>query len=184
MEEELKKIILGGIKGDDICGLRRVCYGEEASKPDKLMELTMIEKSIRDGAIEAMKNKDEVKKNILRVVIGEVDRLPGSGRTERDWISVIKKLVNSLNSTIESAGSTRPELVTSMKREKEILEGFLPKPMTVEDIRRFIIEKEIVINSSIGEGRAMGSVIKALKTTDYDFNPSDVKEVVLEMIGI
>jgi uncharacterized protein YqeY len=141
----------------------------------------MIEKEIRAKIIQAMRDKDEVSKNILRLVIGEMERSNKDQSIDDEWISIIRKIIKNLNSSIEAAQSTRIDLVVGLKLEKEILEQFLPNTMTKEAIRLFIEQKGI-INPSLGENKCMGLVVKALKASEMEFNNIDVKEVISEMI--
>ena len=99
-----------------------------------------------------------------------------------DWTNAIRKIIKNLNVSIAAAGSTRAELVKTMKKEKEILEQFLPKPMSKQDIFSFIEKEKIVINCSLSESKCIGTVIKALRESGVEFNGADVKELVSDII--
>lgn len=67
----------------------------------------MIEKQIRTKILEATKARDQVTKDILKLVIGEVERLSCLEKTDDVWIKVIKKMIGGIDSTIEAAENVK-----------------------------------------------------------------------------
>jgi uncharacterized protein YqeY len=99
-------------------------------------------KKIKDDLKIAIKNKD-VKKELLRVLIGEINTVQGRSTTEltdSDIIKIIKKMVNNAK-------------LIMANHEVKILEEYLPKMMSNDEIDKAIADhfcKWIFINGRYG----------------------------------
>lgn len=118
---------------------------------------------IKSERIKAWKLKNVPKKDILTMVLSELDSLLGEP-TESEIISVMKKLIKSakLVNTVES------------NLEIEILNEYLPKLMTEDEI---ILKIEMIkaANPDVVGGRLMGLCMKELKGVA---DPLIVKEIL------
>jgi len=93
-----------------------------------------IHEQIKKDLMLAMKEKDEQKKNTLRVLMGEFARSDKKELSDDEVIGVIKKLVKSERETLGLSGGKGDN------RYIEILEAYLPSMATEADIRAFIAE--------------------------------------------
>jgi len=93
-----------------------------------------IHEQIKKDLMQAMKEKDEEKKNTLRVLMGEFARSDKKELSDDEVVGVIKKLVKSERETLGLSGGTGDN------RYIEILEAYLPSMATEADIRVFIAE--------------------------------------------
>jgi len=93
-----------------------------------------LHEQIKKDLMLAMKEKDEGKKNTLRVLMGEFARSDKKELSDDEVINVIKKLVKSERETLRLSGAQNDN------RYIEILEAYLPKMATDADIRAFIAE--------------------------------------------
>ncbi len=93
-----------------------------------------IQEKIKKDLTRAMKEKDEEKKNALRVIMGEFGRGEKKEISDNDAVKIIKKLVKSERETLESSGQQGDN------RYIEILESYLPKMASEEEIIRWIME--------------------------------------------
>jgi hypothetical protein len=91
-----------------------------------------IQEQIKKDLMIAMKEKDEEKKSALRIIMGEFGRGEKKELTDDDAVKVLKKLVKSERETLEQSGKQGDN------RYIEILESYLPKMATDEDIRAWI----------------------------------------------
>ena len=118
---------------------------------------------------EAMKSGDEIRVSTLRMVIsgcGNAKIAKGSELTDEEVIDVIAKGAKQRRESIESfEGAGRQDLADKEKKELEILQEFLPKPMTEAEITE-LVDKVILETdaSSPGDiGKVMGRISPLIK---------------------
>ncbi len=113
---------------------------------------------------EAMKAKDAAKVSTLRLLLSEIKNREIDKRgelTDDEVIAVIQKAVKQRKESIEQYEKAgRSELVEKEKKELEILEAYLPQPLTEEELDALIDEtiKEVGATSI----KDMGKVMKAI----------------------
>lgn len=93
-----------------------------------------IQEQIKKDLMQAMKAKDEEKKNALRIIMGEFSRGEKKEVADDDAVKLIKKLVKSERETLEQSGRTETG------RYIEILESYLPKMAAEEEIIQWITD--------------------------------------------
>lgn len=145
----------------------------------------MLKDEIKIQMIQAMKDKDVIRKEILRVVLGEFQTIESreSQITEERCQKVIRKIIENNKEVILIV---KPEDVEKLEKENEILESFLPKLLTKEEILGHLTFSS---DSSIGKavmeepnvGKAIGLAMKYFKDNNIPVNGKDVAEVVKEM---
>jgi uncharacterized protein len=95
----------------------------------------MLIQEIRRLRTEAMKNRDSVKKEVLNVVLGEVETIAarnGREATDEDCTQVVRKLVKSNEET--RAAATDESQRETLVRENEVLNALLPKTLDVQEV--------------------------------------------------
>lgn len=114
--------------------------------------------------MEARKEKNTLKANLLSTVIGEAQTIgKNAGNREpnqEEVLGVIKKFMKSIDESIavlEKAGRDSAK----EKEEKGILEKYLPKQMTEEKLKKAI--DEIVAGLADKSPKMMGAVMAQLK---------------------
>jgi len=122
---------------------------------------------------EAMFAKNEWKKNILRVVLGEVERNQQGNRpvTDEQVVKIIRKIVQS---NVETLNNTpEGERKQMLETENAILNELLPKQLTQDEIRAKLQTQ------SLPPGKAaMGVAMKFFKEQGEFVDGNDVKAVV------
>jgi len=118
--------------------------------------MTLKEKIVGDMKL-AMKEKNEIKRDTLRVIIGELERLEQSetGRiilSDSDIIKVIKKSCNNIIELLK----VRPDDLNSLN-ELKILEFYLPKQMNADEINESV--KLIISDLGTTSIKDMGKII-------------------------
>ena len=119
-----------------------------------------LENSLKD----AMRSGDDLRKRTIRMVISairlaEVDK--GKPLEEAEIMAVLQKEVKSRNESIADAQRAgRPDLIAAAQDEIGVLETFLPKPFTAQEL-------EDLARQAIDEAQAhapgdMGKVMKLL----------------------
>lgn len=96
---------------------------------------------IKQDQLNARKEKLVIKSSILTTLIGEAEMVGKNDgnrqSTDEEVVKVIKKFIKNIDDTLNvvSEGS-----VTSLIAERVILESYLPKQLTAEDIVRILSE--------------------------------------------
>ncbi len=119
-----------------------------------------IENDLKD----AMRSGDDVKKRTLRMVLSNI-KLAEVEKQESleggDLLAIIQKEVKSRQETIDEAQEAgRDSLVSSTQAEIEVLEAYLPEPLSKEELEELVSE---TISETGAEGpQDMGNVMKAI----------------------
>lgn len=143
---------------------------------------------IRVQLVTSMRAKDEIKKNILRIILGDLSTSEvrsGKPSTDDDVRRVIKRLIEGNLETLKFCAD-RPENFSKLTTENSILSSFLPKTLSKEDIKGHINFSSTMIMSEVkgakSDGQATGVLIKWLKQNNYGyFDGIVVAEVVKEL---
>jgi len=141
--------------------------------------------TIRDRLKASMRSGDEIEKNVLRVVLGEVSTLENSTQqgnrpvTDEQISKVLRKIILSNNETLGFGPSE--DRKNMLLKENEILEGLAPKLLTTDEILQKLTDVEADIKSAKNEGQAVGVAMKFLKQTKESVDGNDVKSVVISM---
>ena len=121
----------------------------------------MLEK-FKKELIEAMKNKDKVKLNTLRSVKGamQLERI-NNKKEENDelLVEVVNKQIKLRNDSVEEFKKAgREDLVKSYMEEIEILNEYMPKQLTEEEINNII--EESIKESNATTIKDLGNVMR------------------------
>jgi uncharacterized protein YqeY len=150
----------------------------------------MLHLDIKEKIKDAMRAKDELRKEVLRgILTAFVNELVATRHTPQETlpdeaaILVLKRLVKQRKDSAEqfTAGG-RPELAEKETKELAIIEEFLPKLMSRDEIRVIAIakQKELGVVDKSGMGKFIGAVVKECKGAA---DGTDVKAVVEELLA-
>lgn len=118
------------------------------------------------------KNPNVVSRDIFKLVYSEAQR--ANKFDDQYLISVIKKLIESNNETLSYGENEK------LISENEELKQVLPKSLSRSEIMAELLTiKEKVVAAN--EGQSIGISVKHLKSTGFDFNNNEVREVVNEI---
>ena len=125
----------------------------------------MITKAELETALkDAMRSGDEKRKSTIRMVLSaaklvEIDK--GSPVDENALSLVIQKEIKARREAIaEAQKANRPNLVEASQTEMEILEGFLPKGLSTEELES--LARQLIAEVGATSLREMGQVMKLL----------------------
>ncbi len=119
-----------------------------------------LESSLKD----AMRSGDEVRKNTIRMVLSavrlaEVEK--GAALDENGLVAVLQKEVKSRRESISDAQrANRSDLIAASEAEIAVLETFLPKSMSQEELDS--LAHQAVAEVGATSLREMGQVMKVL----------------------
>ena len=130
--------------------------------------MTIMEK-LNEQIKEAMKNKDELTKNTLRAVKSDVTseaRERHCEVTDELTLEILRKTATKIGKDLEEfekVNATGTELYEKTKKELALLEEYLPKLMSEDEIRAKAIEIISSLPADAKFGIKMNAVMKELK---------------------
>ena len=143
----------------------------------------MIKEQINADYMTAFKAKNTVAKNLLSVVKGEIQTIEKNtgveNMSDEDVLKILQKSAKSLRETILSLEKTQTGMyfsndLVSAKEELSIIESYLPKQMSKEEITEKVTE---LVNSGVTQ---MGAIMKEFSTLPVD--KKMVSEIVKELV--
>lgn len=129
---------------------------------------------------EAMKSRDEVAKDILRLALGEIQTIESRAGSisEEDAQKAVRKIVTSNEETM--AVSDEPT-AAKLKQENEILLALLPQMWGVEEIAIYLNDNDEAreaVQAAGNDGQATGVAMRFLKQAGAPVNGKDVGAAV------
>lgn len=136
---------------------------------------------------DALKNKDEIRKNTISLARAAVKQYEVDKREELDDQGVTEILTKQVKmrkdalEDFEKAGRT--DLLESYKKEIEVLSEYLPEQLAPEEIRKIVEETAAEMGITEGKqnmGKMMGAVMPKVKGVA---DGKDVRKVIEEFLG-
>ncbi len=130
----------------------------------------MIKDKIKSDQLQALKNKDSARVNILRYILSKIQNQEINVQkelTEEEEIDVLQKIKKELRESLEAAEKTgRKDLIAQAKNELEIVSTYLPEELTEEELKAEV-KKLIAQNQDLYDKNPkalIGICIKTLKS--------------------
>lgn len=139
----------------------------------------MLIDDIKKRIMQAMKEKRDVEKEILKVALGEIQT--AGARASRDLsddesAQIVRKLVKSNEETL--AATTDAAKKSQLEQENVILASLLPKGLTVDEILAKLEPARDAIRAAGNDGQATGVAVKHLKGLGLTVPGADVAQAV------
>ncbi len=138
----------------------------------------MIIDQVRQRMTQAMRDKDAPTRDILKVILGELqahESRSGSLSDEQGQ-GIIRKLMKSNEETL---GLTKdPAAADKLRRENETLAALLPRTMSVEEIVAALGPVADAVKGAGNDGQATGVAMKHLKSQGATAQGNDVAQAV------
>ena len=116
---------------------------------------------LNEALKEAMKNKDNQRRDVIRMVLSGIKQVEVDTRKElsaEDVVAVLQKEIKTRReSREESRKAGRLEQVSDQQKELDILEAFLPKQLSREEIA--VLAKEAIAQAGATTAKEMGKVM-------------------------
>jgi uncharacterized protein YqeY len=122
-------------------------------------------------------------KELLKVVLGEVQRKDSSGlMSHEQGNAIIKKMVKGNEETIALLKPDDPRR-SGIEEENTILSSFLPSYLTAEQIREKLAQNgiDVPVMEAKSDGQAVGVAMGFLKKAGLSVEGDTVKKLVGEM---
>ena len=115
---------------------------------------------------QAMKEKDVIRKNTIQLVRAGVLQIEKDKQIELDDEGVLdvisKELKKRRDSMPDFERSGRADLIENLKKEIEVLLGYLPKQLTEDEIKKIV--EDAVKESGAATMKDMGKVMAVITT--------------------
>lgn len=143
----------------------------------------MLIDEIRSRVTAAMKARNTIEKEILRVALGEIQTEEARGAKLDDAAveRILRKLVKSNQET--AAASSDPETKSTLAEENRVLESLLPQMLGEEEIIAALAEVADAIVAAKADGPATGVAMKLLKSKGLAVDGRTVGAAVAKMRG-
>ncbi len=139
----------------------------------------MLLDEIKRQMMAAMKAHDTVRKEILRVALGELSMAAeraGGTLADEPVQGILRKLVKSNQDTLALTGD--PAQQETLRKEIAGLEELLPKTLDADGIVALLEPVRDAIRAAANDGQATGVAMKHLKTTGAAVQGKDVGDAV------
>lgn len=138
-----------------------------------------LKETIRKQIVETTKLRMEAQKNVLKVVLSEIDLQEsrnGKQFTDEDCCRVIRKTLQG----VEEMLTYKPN-DPKFEAEKATLKGLLPKELDFADLKSALSSKVDEIKAAKSEGQGTGIAMKFFKERSIIVDGNTVKKVVAEI---
>lgn len=129
----------------------------------------MLLDNLKEHIARAVKAKDEVARDVLRLVLGEAQTAEArSGRPlgDDEVAAIVRKIVKSNEETLAAAAAAGDEArAATLRHEIALLGALLPKGLSVEEIVLALAPQADAIRAAKNDGQATGIAMKQLKAS-------------------
>ncbi len=150
----------------------------------------MLREDLQNALKEAMKEKNMLEVNAVRMIIAGLKEKDvearGKGKKQAedaDLLSMMQTMIKQRNESIKLYNDgNRPELAAKEQAEIAIIERFLPKQLSAEEITSVI--KNIITQTGAQSMKDMGKVMGALRgqyAGQMDFGKAS--EIIKQLLG-
>jgi len=147
----------------------------------------MLKEKLMEDLKEAMRNKSEIKKNtvqMVRAAILQIEKDKGIQVEDDKILEIIAKEVKSKKDALKDfEKAARQDLIDQTNQEIEVLQQYLPKQLSREEIK---VELEKII-TEIGAAtmKDMGAIMKEAKAKmGASADGKTINEVAKEIMGL
>ena len=129
----------------------------------------MAENSLRDQLLMdikvAMKSKQDLKLQALRLVHAELKNQEIEQKkpvTDMQMVSILKKQIKQYEeSLVQYEKANRPEGAKEQKEKMQIIQSYLPKPLSEEELKSVV--NKVISQLQVSSAKQMGMVIKEVQ---------------------
>ena len=121
-------------------------------------------KQLRKDNMQAMKEHDTVKKAVLGMVISGIalgEKEKGVELSKADELTYVQRELKQTRDALEQTPSDRADLIEETKKKIEILESYLPKQLTEEEITE-VIQKILTDKGLEATKKSQGPIMKEI----------------------
>ena len=147
----------------------------------------MLKQKLMEDLKESMKNKDEVRKNTVQMVrasILQIEKDNGIQVEDDKILEIIAKEVKTKKDALKDfEKANREDLINQTNREMEILQEYLPKQLTREEIKAEV--EKIISEIGATTMKDMGAIMKEAKAKmGTSADGKTINEVAKKVMGL
>ena len=135
-----------------------------------------IKESINDKLKEAMKNHDEDGKRVYRMILSSVkfaEKTTGKELDDSEVIGILQKELKIRKESLsEAEKGGREEAAAESKKDIELIEPFLPKQMSEDELKAIV--QSVITEIGASSPADMGKVMKAVMPKVKGLAPNDM----------
>jgi uncharacterized protein YqeY len=141
---------------------------------------------LNESMKEAMKSGDDLRKRTIRMVLAAIKQVEVDKRTDLDEMAVtglIQKEVKNRREALEEAKkANRSDLIADNEAEIKVLEEFLPKAMSADELRALV--QAAITETGAAAPSDMGKVMKIVMPKVAGRAPNDaISSMVKELLN-
>lgn len=125
----------------------------------------MIKQQIQEDMKIAMRSKDAARLSVIRLILAAVKQIEVDERIEIDdtrMLAILSKMVKQRQDSItQYQAGNRPDLVQQEQFEIEIIQTYLPAPLSEDELDKLIIQA--ITDSQASSIQDMGKVMNSLR---------------------
>lgn len=150
------------------------------------MKLMDTKAKLNEAMKESMKSGDELRKRTVRMVLAAIKQVEVDKRTDLDEMAItalIQKEVKNRREALEEAKkANRDDLVSANESEIKVLEEFLPKAMSADELRALV--QAAITETGAAAPSDMGKVMKIVMPKVAGRAPNDaISSMVKELLN-
>jgi uncharacterized protein YqeY len=123
-----------------------------------------LKEKLTEDLKESMKSKDEIRKNTVQLIRSSILQIEKDKRIVLDEDGVLdviaKELKKRKDALPEYEKSGRQDLIDNLKKEIEIIKGYLPEQLSVEELA--VIVKKAIEDTEANSIKDMGKIMAAV----------------------
>lgn len=137
---------------------------------------------INDGIKEAMKSRNQLRLDTLRMLKSKILTVDARGNlSDEDVQKLFKTYLGNLTEALEQAQSiNRPELIEKLKGEINIVQEFLPKGLSHEETKDLVVQA--IAESGAKTKKDLGFVMKALMKLNSNVDGKTAKDIADKLL--
>jgi uncharacterized protein len=139
----------------------------------------MLIDEIKKRVMQAMKDKRDVEKEVLKVALGEIQTAgarAGRDLNDDEAAQIVRKLVKSVEET--ASMTTDPSKKATLDQELAVLATLLPKGLSLDEIIDKLAPVRDAIRAAGNDGQATGVAMKHLKSLGLTVPGNDAATAV------
>lgn len=140
--------------------------------------------SINSGIMEAMRNRDQLRLDTLRMLKSKILTQDARGQlADTEVVKLFKTYYGNLQEALEQAKAfKRDEIAEKLKAELEIVQEFLPKALTLEETKSLVAQA--IADSGAKTKRDLGLVMKSLMKMTSSVDGKLAKDLAEELLDL
>ncbi|WP_068468896.1 GatB/YqeY domain-containing protein [Candidatus Protochlamydia phocaeensis] len=144
--------------------------------------MAIVEK-INEGIKEAMKSRDQIRLDTLRMLKSKILAVDARGNLpDGEVIKLFKTYSGNLQEALDQAKAVnRPESAERLKKELEIVQEFLPKTPSPEETKKLV--EQAIVESGAKTKKDVGLVMKSIMKLNNTVDGKLAKELADQLLA-